>query len=193
MKVILEDGSGSGFKAKVDSANRVLTRAVSLTEQNNQTRLGRSYNIGTGVVTLTNSADSGVLYFKNNEADDILITGINISSTSATGSASKVMLVKTYQKATGLSAGSTVMALNSNYGSSRDLTADIKVGQTNATVTNGTPVGAFHIPLETFFYTAVSWIIPKGTTIAVSVTPPTSNTSLSLSVTVEAMLISKEV
>ena len=70
----------------------------------------------------------------------------------------------------------------------KSLNADIEVGAEGASVTNGVASGAFYIPVETFFNTDIAWVLPKGSTLAVTVTPATGNTSFNVSVTMEAVL-----
>jgi hypothetical protein len=182
----IHDGTGSGFEARVDSTNRLLTEAVIETEQLEAAVKGDSYQIGSGAVTLTSANESAVLYFKNNEEKDVIITAVNITSSKQTGSSAGVFLAKLYTGGTGLSAGTSQTALNNNFGSSKTLTADITAGQEAATVTSGTASGAFYIQEAVFFNTSTAWVVPKGSTIAVTVTPGASNTSVTVTVTLEA-------
>lgn len=184
----IEDGTGQSFSAEVDKTKKLNTRAVTQTEQLEASKDGKSYQVGSGVINLTSAGESAVIYLKNNEEKALLLTGVNITSTAMTGSSANVFLAKIYTGSTGLSSSTAQTALNNNFGNSNVLDADIEAGAEAATVTNGTAAGAFYIPSETFFNTDIAWVLPKGSTIAVSVTPGASNTSMNVTVTIEAHL-----
>lgn len=181
----IQDGWGTGQEARVDGEGRLLVEAVTETEQLEAAVKGESFQVGSGAVTLTSANESALLYFKNNEDRDVIVTAVNITSTKQTGSSAGVFLAKLYTEGTGLSAGSSQTALNSNFGSSKTLTADITAGQEAATITNGTASGAFYISEGIFFNTETAWVLPKGTTVAVSITPGASNTSVTVTCTLE--------
>lgn len=184
----IEDGTGTGRKARVDSTHRVSTEAVTSSEQSEASQKGDAYQIGSGPVTLTSASESAVLYIKNNEEKDLLISGVNITSSKQTGSSAGVFLAKIYLNGTGLSAGTATSALNNNFGSSKALLADITAGQEAATVTSGAAAGAFYIQEAQFFNTDLAWVLPKGATLALSITPGASNTSMTVTITLEAHL-----
>lgn len=181
----IEDGTGSGNMAKINSNNRLETQSVTETGQINSALIGEAFNVGSGFITLTSANESAVLYYKNNEDRDVVVTAVNVTSSAQTGSSANVFLTKVYRGATGISAGTASTGLNNNYGSARELDAVITQGQEAATVTNGTATGAFFIPTGTFFNTELSWVIPKGKSMVLSVTPGASNTSVSMTVTFE--------
>lgn len=185
----IQDGSGNGNWLKINKDLRALTKAISQTEQRHASENGDSYQVGSGVINLTSANESAVLYVKNNEERDFQFTGVNITSSAMTGSSANVFLAKVYLGGTALSAGTSANALNNNFGSSKTLDADITQGQEAATVTDGTASGAFYIPNETFFATDIAWLIPRGTSVAISITPGASNTSMNVSVTLEGHLI----
>ena len=182
----ITDGTGTGFEARVDSENRLLTESVTETEQLEAAVKGNAFQVGSGVVTLTSASESAVLYFKNNEEKDLIVTAINITSTTQTGSTAGVFLAKIYTGATGLSASTSQTALNNNFGSNKSLDVDIEAGQEASTVTSGTAAAAFYIQEAEFFNTEVAWVFPKGSTIAFSVTPGAGNTSMTVTATLEA-------
>lgn len=184
----IEDGKGSGRLAEVNSDNKLETSSISRSEQAEAAINEKSFLIGSSVVVLTTASESGILYVKNNEESDLIITGVNITSGDMSGSSAKVFLVKAYLNGTGLSAGTSVAALNTNFGSSNVLNADITAGQEGAIVTDGVAAGVFYIQNNQFVNIETSWVLPKGKTIAMSITPGTSNTVFPLAVTVEAHL-----
>ena len=60
------DGTGTGAKVKVDSANRLHTHSVTEDLIEYAASQGDSYNINTGTINLTSATESALLYFKNN-------------------------------------------------------------------------------------------------------------------------------
>lgn len=186
MKIM--DGTGSGRQAKVDSTNRLSTEAIILSEQLEAAKNGESYQIGSGVVTLTSANESAVLFVENNETKDLILTGVNITSGAMTGSSANVFLAKIYLSGTTLACGTSTSALNNNFGSSDTLCATIVAGQEGGTITNGVASGAFYIQNNEFFNTDIAWVLPKGSSVGVSVTPGASNTSFPVTVTLEGHL-----
>lgn len=184
----ISDGTGDGKYAKVDNTYRLHVDSVQKSEQLNAAILGDSYQIGSGAVVLTSASESAVLFLENNEDKDLILTGVNVTSGAMTGSSANVFLAKVYLGGTTLSASTATAALNNNFGSSKTLSATVLVGQEAATVTNGTASGAFYIPNDTFFNADIAWVLPKGTSVALSITPGASNTSMVVTVTLEGNL-----
>ena len=69
----IEDGTGKGFEAKVDDLNRMHTHAFNVPLTSFASTRGDAFNISSGLVTLTTAGESGLLYIKNNECDDISV------------------------------------------------------------------------------------------------------------------------
>lgn len=181
----LQDGTGSGYKLKINKLNRAETDSVVRTEQREASSKGNAFQIGTGPLVLTSANESAVLFIKNNEDLDLKISAVNVTSNAMTGASTNTFMVKLYLLGTALSAGVASAALNNNFGSSNALVADIAVGGEAQTVTNGVASGAFYIPSDTFFHTELAWTLPKGISVALSITPAASNTSFPVTVTLE--------
>lgn len=186
--MIIKDGTGKGYTVKVDSTNRLKAEAVAQSTQLEASVNGDSYQIGSGVVTLTSASESAVLFVKNNEDKNLILTAVNITSAAMTGSSASVFLAKLYTGGTTLSASTAQTPLNNNFASNKTLDATVLAGQEAATITNGTAKGAFYIGNNKFFTAGIAWVLPKGATIAVSITPGASNTSFPLTVTLEGHL-----
>lgn len=184
MKIV--DGTGKGNMARVDKSNRLLTEAVIESEQLEAAVKGNAYQVGSGAVVLTSASESAVLHLKNNEERDLIVSAVNFTSTSQAGASDSVYLIKLYLGSSGLSAGTNSAALNSNFGSSKSLDADVVVGGEGQTVTDGTLSGVFYFQEAQFVNTDLAWVIPKGASFAVSATPASGNTSAVVAVTFEA-------
>ncbi len=72
---IIQDGA-SGKAATVDNTARLATRTVQQSETESATDSGDSYNINTGLVTLTTAGESGVFYLQADEDRNVHIDSI---------------------------------------------------------------------------------------------------------------------
>ena len=67
MSYVLRDGTGGSYLAKVSPENRQHTVSITQSTQEQAGLDGRAYNLNTGDITLTDAADTPVMYLKNNE------------------------------------------------------------------------------------------------------------------------------
>jgi hypothetical protein len=191
----ITDATGAGFAAKVDSSNRLRTRGVTSTEVNEEATLGNAYLISSGLVTLTSAAESAVLYLRNDEDDDLVLTRFIGSARASTGGSTSHALVTLYSNPTGLTggSGSDVVPKNLNFGSTNTLLNTSELGQQGASIDGGEAFSAFVIPLEGLSSEGSSIVLPKGASIGISVVPPTGNTSLTVGIGINAHLASQGV
>ena len=179
----IDDGTGDGFSAKVNENKKLYVFSTTQTEEKAVTRLGDSYTIASGTVTLTSASESGVLYIKNNESRNLHVRQVIASlGPSTSGSATDTSLIKMYRNPTTGTLISTAttgpIACNRNFGSSNSLTADMYVGAEAETITNGVVHSQVLMSPGTVRELAVDETLPGGTTIAFSVEPNDSNTSM---------------
>jgi hypothetical protein len=179
----ISDGTGTGSVAKVDVNNRVHTKAVVVTEQAAEMKIGNAYNINTGLLTLTSAAESGVLYFKNTNSVDIHLVGIVcIFGPSTGGDTSDTTHIRVYRNPTTgtLIGDASAVGVNSNrdFGSSSTLDADVYKGGTGKTITDGTVhIESLISPGNRVFFN-IDEYIRKDNSIAISFEPNDSNTSM---------------
>lgn len=173
------DGTGSGTFAKVDSTNRLETHSVTLTERTEAVNLGVSYEIGVPPTALTVSSETALIYIKNNERQPLVLSRFEFSGAESTGGTSDVCLLKLYQAPTGITPSTAGGAVNALFGSARPLDCDIETGNgSTSAVTGGTLFGAAYVTFLGQSVFSGPWVIPQGQSIALTVTPPASNTSL---------------
>ncbi len=181
-----EDGR-TGNTALIDSNNRAHVASVMETESGHASDLGERYHIDTGDIAISDAVKLPVLYFKNNEDDPLTVTDIVIELGASTSGASDVLIDIIRNPTAGgivtsandCQVGPGVSA-NQNFGSSNVLVALAYKGAVGEAVfTDGAvtrPIrlplnsGRVKIPLETI-------VIPKGKSLGINYTPPTSNTS----------------
>ena len=72
----IKDGSGTGNLARINANNRLYSNAVTIDENLQATKIGNSYNINTGAITLTDAARTPIIYLQNNENQPLHISAI---------------------------------------------------------------------------------------------------------------------
>jgi hypothetical protein len=181
--MIIEDGTGTGRKAQVNSGNRLYVRSVSNTEGQEANTDGDAYNINTGYVTLTNAVDTPVLYVKNNEIKSLYIEAIAFGVQPSTGG---VSTEKTYATVIRNPTAGTIVSdatdvpikSNRNYGNQNVFDADVFKGGTGSTLTDGEDHLILQLSEGSRAFATINEVIPKGASIAIKIKPPTSNTSM---------------
>ena len=183
MSIIIKDGTGTGKSAKVTSENRLETSSITQVDKDHAGDLGDKYNINTGDITLTDANKTTVLYLKNNEANDIVVTAL-IYNLGATASGTGDIKIEVHRNPTTgdiVTNASAVEAVsNQNFGSNKTLTADVYKGATaDAAITDGDVSISTRSAANTgrIVVSLGSLVIPKGSSLAIDYTPPTSNTS----------------
>ena len=173
----IKDGTGKSFEAKVDAKNRLKADVRIQDEIVTASKEGEAWNIHSGAITLTGAGT--MIYIKNNEDRDLIAGGMVIAL--GTASTSDVCEVITYKNATGgdLLTDQTDVAFksNRNYGSSNQLAADMYKGKDGGTVT-AEQVGLYYMSSGTRLFAEINKIIPRGSSIAVSIDPKLSSGSV---------------
>jgi hypothetical protein len=174
----LEDGVGTGRKLKINNDNRALTDSVTSSADKNAASDGRLFQFGSTPITLTSSNESAVLHFENNENSDVRIVNFSFGSSGMTGtSAGDVYLLRLYINADGITGGTDTFAVNNNLGSSKQLSATIQYGAEGSTVNGGIQGGNALLDPSRFVRFPLFWVVPKGTSLSITVQPATGNTN----------------
>ena len=180
----IQDGTVSTRKVRVGNNNRLFVESTTRTEREEEALLGEAYIVGTGFVNLTGTSITGVLYFKNNEDVDLVITRFLIGVKKSSGGTENFVTGIIYKNPTSmvLGTGSPLIINNVNFGSSNTIDADSEIGQNGALLAGGSAYLATVAPTENLTSEAASTILPKGSSIGVFITPPAGNTSIDVSV-----------
>jgi hypothetical protein len=179
----IKDGTGTGREVQVDKDNRLKVQAVNETVAQNATHEGLSYNVNSGLVTLTDATEQGILYLKNNEDLALHISTIILIMGPSTGGAttdtSRIRFYKNPSTGTLISSASNAdTSSNRNFSSSRLLVADAYKGDGSATVTDGSVhIESLVSPGNRAVF-AIDELLSKGDTIAITIEPNDSNTSM---------------
>jgi hypothetical protein len=180
----LIDGTGSGSKVKIDGNNQLHTFSVTETEQRAATEIGNEYNINTGSIAFsTNSSTrTTILYFKNDEDTDFIVTAIAVGLGTRSGTvsdAANVFVVKNPTTGTTITNANAVdMNSNTNFGSSKTLKSTTLAykGADNEGATSGGSDHALLYMSDGRLFASLNVVIPKGSSIAVEIDGNTSGT-----------------
>jgi hypothetical protein len=183
----------NGNSAKVDDSRRLHVDAITFQRSEQESELGNAYNINTGVINLTSANKSAVLYVKNMEDYDLLVSNI-FYLLGNSNSAGDVLIDVLRNPTTGTivsgASAAEMAGVNRNFGSSRTLSdSTMYKGAEANTFTDGTKV------VESIVQDGNRWflsigdiIIPKGSSIGFNITPPASNTSMDIEVALSCYL-----
>ncbi len=189
---IIIDGTGGGFRAKVDSSKRLLTRSISVQEDAEANANGDSYVITDGGTLLTSASQSTILFFQTDNERDLKIDRVLALSTLSTGATLTAAWFFSFIKnPTSISEGTDFVPSNNNFGSANTLEGTYQKGAEGVTLTGGTPFGAVPVSQVTPFNFPVDVIIPKGQRLGVNIIPPPGNTLFLAAIVFGAYLVSK--
>lgn len=192
--MFIDGANNPGNRAYVDNEGHVLARSKSISEQTDAAQKGQSFNFNTGTLTLTTDTESSLFYVKNNEDQDIVISRVFVTMGPSTGGAGKNWSAKIVANPTGgtvISAGTDKAPQNFNFGSSQTLDSVAKVGGQAFTCTGGSVPVEFLFPSDAY-RTQVpfeSIVLPRGSSLCFSVTPPAGNTSVVIQAGLNAYLL----
>jgi hypothetical protein len=196
MSDVLKDGTGKGNTAKVDSNNRLHVGAVSREEERYALAKGDFFITSSGVVTLTDDAETTVWYIKNNSDRDLYLGTYIISGGPSTGGSGPGK-TKTYSAPSATSPIITEAKAgvegNANLASSKQFNGLVYRGETGDNLVGGIGFNTIFHPNDVFnFQTNVDSVLPKGTDGVFTFTAPTGNTSQEIIMTVLCYYLDEE-
>jgi hypothetical protein len=196
MSDILKDGTGKGNSAKVDGNNRLHTATVSRTEENNAIVRGDFFITSSGVITVTDDAETPLWYIKNNDSRNLYL-GLYIISAGESTSGTGFAKTKTYAvpdpTSTIITEAKAGLAGNANLSSAVQFNGVVYRGETGDTVVGGANFNTIHHPAGQFNYQLpVVAVIPKGFEGCFTYTAPPGNTSQEVIMTIECYYLDEE-
>ena len=193
MSTIIQDGTGTGRVAKVDTDNRLSTRSVTETNSYRASINGDHFAIGTGLVNLTDAAEHATYFVKNTDTNDLFIDRFIVNALGAASSTDDFLVLSIYQNPTGMSGGTgnDLIQTNVNFGSSKTPTTTSEQGQQGASITGGTFSGAFVLKKELSTFIDIRIVLPKDASLGLTITAPTGNTNFNVITFTEATTIFK--
>jgi hypothetical protein len=184
MESIENGGAGAKVGMHVDLNEQAHVFAITEDEQKQASENGKEYNINTGSIAFsTNSTTrTTLLYFKNDEDTDYIITAIAIGlgTRSATVSDSaNVYIVRNPTAGTTITNANNVdMKSNTNFGSTNSLkttTLAYKGADGEGATTGGTDHGLVYMT-DGRLYASLNIELPKGSSVAIEFDGNTSGT-----------------
>lgn len=186
MSDYIQDGTGSGHRARVDNANRLRTFATNETGGTEAAIKGDNFNANSGNINLTSDNPSSLLYMKNTSGFDWIVNRVFYNTGNSTGGSGDffVDVIANPTQGTLISAGAVHPVYNLNFGSPVELESISLVGTEGSTLADG------EVRVSTIFSSSGtrtligfdSIVIPSGSSIAVRVTPQPGNTSMNVQV-----------
>lgn len=180
MTVVIKDGQ-TGRTVEVDGKNRIKSFSTSQTEETTAALAGETFTINTGDITLTSANESGVLHLKNTDSVPWIITRIFFNTGASTGGTGhwRIKSIKNATTGTLITGGTTITPENLNLGDAKTLTSTSLKGAEGDTVTNGTTFVNSIVPVAParVLVTDNPLIIEPGSSVSMTITPPSGNTS----------------
>jgi len=183
----IKDGTGTGMFAKVDSDNRLHTDGISESKLQEALQQGKTWNIGTGFVTLTSANASGLMYLKNT-GDKNLNVGLYVFLLKASTGGSGQGLVEILRNPTAgtvVSDAAAVTPTNMHFGKTDVPDALIYSGGEAKTLTGQDDILRSLTTAANRLLLGISTIIPKGKSVGLRLTPPTGNSSMEVECVME--------
>jgi len=186
MNMIL-DGTGDGYRAKVDSNNRLHTDSSSISQADNAGINGDGYNINTGSIVLTSDSESGIAYISYTGTGQFVIKEIIVIIGSTTGGSGDGVVEIIRNPTAGDTIDNAVemdSIINRDFSSNKAFTGVAYKGAEGDTLNSGE---TFANTTRSSFGTVVTFdagviVLGKSNSVGVSYTPPTGNTSQSVRV-----------
>lgn len=165
--------------ARVDGSNRLQTFSINENVNDFSAKGGDSYNLATGLIALTGTAESSVLYLENTGTKDIVYTSIvmGVGARSATITDDAVFTIIRNPTGGDIVSNATALAggnVNMNHGSSNTLDCLVYQGVDGGTITGGNDFGPFYVGTSSRVGVALTGRIPTGSSLGIKVDLNTS-------------------
>ena len=176
MKIV--DGEGTGAEAGVDSNHRMKTLSTEIPVALDATSDSRGFGLNSGIIGLTSSTASGILYYKHLEDRPFIVQAalVGIGSAGTVTDASTITIIKNPTTGT-LISGASAVDINQNldFSSSSTLSSSLAYkGAEGSTVTDGDDIAILFHPAGSRLTTQVWAKLAKGNSIAIKIDTNTS-------------------
>ena len=187
----IRDGKGKGFLAQVNSDNQLVTRATAIEQRLASAKDENYYEATTGQITLTDAAETGIIYLENTITSNlsIVIDRVFYDFWTSTGGTGADGTLKYYTNPT-ITGGTIITPNNTNLGSSKSATGNF---YKSLTTISGTVWWTAYITDKISIALEEGRIyIPVGNSFGISVAAPTGNTSMIVSINIAFYYINPE-
>ena len=182
MSSFIQDGAGTGLRAKVNSSNRLTVDSIETTAESLASSSGDSFNVSNDIVEITSDAQTALIHIENTNSEDWVITRVYFHFGGSTGGvgSGEFCMVQNATTGTLVTGGTTAIPVNANFGSAKFLVGNFLQGTNGSTVTNGTEFLRTIVPSFTSrnIIPFDSVVVPPGASLSLQFKPPVGNTSL---------------
>jgi hypothetical protein len=182
----IDDGTGKGFKAKVNSRNEMLTRSFSESLSDLASLNGDGYNANTGTINLTSGSSSACFYLRNDSSTRIMIVPTLIYLLgNSTGGSGDILVEVLNQPVTGtiIDNASPGSLINRNLNSTKSADATFYAGAEGDTFTTGTvSIQSIINSVGRSVINVGALVLGEEAAIGVRVTPQSGNTSMDVQI-----------
>ena len=184
-------GGRSGVTAEVDKTFKLQTRSVARTDDVDAGLNEDAFFLATPAITLTSATESAGFIYQNDEDRDLILVASVTSAGFSTGGTSQVFSVSR-QAGIGVTmtsgTGTDMSVISTIFGSTGTLANTSEVGQEGASLVGAQASSPLFLTTGQRDLDPLFAIIPKGVTIGISITPPASNTSMTVTFLLEVYL-----
>ena len=183
---IVNGANGPRYAAKVNADSQLITRATSVEQRLHSSIDGNYYEATTAKVTLTDAAETPMIYLKNENTNSNIVIVIDrvFYDVWGTTSGSGGGTLEYYKNPT-ITGGTDIVPVNSNFGAGNAATGTFKKSMT--TMIEGAGVHWWWAYVGAGTSTSVEEgriVVPVGYAFAISYQAPTGNTSQAISINV---------
>lgn len=188
MPTQIKDGVGKGYLAQVNKDNQLITRATAVEQHTKSAIDGNYFEATTGLVELTDAAETGIIYVKNSETSTIVVDKIFIDIWASTGGDTNGGTFRYYKNPT-VTGGSSITPVNTNFKYKQEAADDLK----SLTTMTGTVwwIG-YYEPQCSITINEEKFVVPPGYSFGLSMTAPTGNTSMYVNVNIAFYRLDEE-
>ena len=185
MNTVIVDGTGSGKAMQVNDKNQLVASAEAITRKEQRSRDGFTFNLNTGLITLTSATESAVAYIKHTDTTTRMIVdsvgydiyvGANNAGTPIDDDAAIARIYKNILNGT-LVTNAVVgdVAQNKNFNSGNDFAHVFYKGAEGNTITEGALT--YISPMPRVINTG-DIVLNSGKNLAVTIQPPATTTNM---------------
>ena len=182
MTDFIQDGTGTGYRAKVTNDNKLTVDSVETTAESLASVNGDSFNVSNDIVDITSDTETALIHIRNTNSEDWVITRVYFHFGGSTGGVGSGEFCMTTNATTGtlISGGAALTPVNANLGSAKLLVGEFLQGTNGSTITSGVEFLRTIVPSFTSrnIIPFDSVIVPPGASLSLSFKPPAGNTSL---------------
>lgn len=170
-------------------------QAVTIAEVEDAVKEGQAYQFYTGVIAITGTDKQAVLYIKNSDVEDIMLTSVTMGSGESTGGTNTEYLIESVGNLKDTDDivinGTDGLVTNRNGGNPRPFVGLAKVGPNTAAV-DGVSVTGVLEKTNTSVTFNLTTIVPKGGSASIEITPPAGNTTINATLVLNFHVLEEE-